>query len=121
VKEQARAAMGRLGRIKPIYAIVAAAGVLLLLGAFLLLRSSPARRPAVTSTAQPVVTPLPQPPAPPVVAPEPTAAKTAQPAHRSARPKQQKWVDPFADGQSNRPKQTTTPRRKAKKKLFEEL
>ncbi|MGB8298125.1 MAG: serine/threonine-protein kinase [Polyangia bacterium] len=121
VKEQARAAMGRLGRIKPIYAIVAAAGVLLLLGAFLLLRSSPARKPAVTSTAQPVVTPLPQPPAPPVVAPAPTAAKAAQPAHRSARPKQQKWVDPFADGQSNKPKQTTTPRRKAKKKLFEEL
>jgi hypothetical protein len=67
-----------------------------------------------------------------VVAPEPTEAKTAQPAHRSARPKHQKWVDPFADGQStkpnpftdgesNKPKQTATPRRKAKKKLYEEL
>ena len=132
VKERVLSAMGRLGRIKPIYAIVAAAGVLLLLGAFLLFRSSPAPRPAATSVAQPVATPLPQPPAPPAVAPEPTEAKAAQPAHRSTRPKRQKWVDPFgdwqptkpnpfADGQSNKPKQTTTPRRKAKKKLFEEL
>jgi serine/threonine-protein kinase len=131
-KELAQSAAGQLGRIKPIYAIVAAAGVLLLLGAFLLLRSSPARKPAVTSTAQPVVTPLPQPPASPVVAPEPTGAKTAQPAHKSARPKQQKWVDPFTDAASNKPNpftggeaskptQTTTPRRKAKKKLYEEL
>jgi serine/threonine-protein kinase len=132
VKDRVRSAMGQLGRIKPIYAIVAAAGVLLLLGTFLLLRLSPAPKPAVTRAAQPVATPLPQPPPPPVVAPEPTAATTAQPAHRSARPKHQKWVDPFTDGASNKPNpftggeaskptQTTTPRRKAKKKLYEEL
>jgi eukaryotic-like serine/threonine-protein kinase len=132
VKDRVQSAMGQLGRIKPIYAIAAAVGVLLLLGAFLLLRLSHAPKPTATSAAQPVVTPLPQPPAPPVVAPEPTEAKTAQPAHRSARPKHQKWVDPFADGQSNKPNpftdggankptQTTTPRHKAKKKLYEEL
>jgi eukaryotic-like serine/threonine-protein kinase len=132
VKERARAAIGQLGRIKPIYAIVAAAGVLLLLGAFLLLRSSPAPKPAATSVAQPVATPLPQAPAPPVVAPEPTEAETAQPAHRFARPKHQKRIDtptdgeaskpnPFTGGESGKPTQTTTPRRKAKKKLFEEL
>jgi len=45
---------------------VAAAGVLLLLGTFLLLRLSHAPKPAATSAAPPVVTPLPQPPAPPV-------------------------------------------------------
>jgi len=132
VRGWVRSAMGQLGRIKPIYAIVAGAGVLLLLGAFLLLRLSHAPKPTATSAAQPVVTPLPQPPAPPVVAPEPTEATAAQPAHRSARPKHQKWVDPFTDGASNKPNpftggaaskptQTTTPRRKAKKKLYEEL
>jgi serine/threonine-protein kinase len=132
VKRGVRSAMGQFGRIKPIYATIAAAGVLLLLGAFLLLRSSPAPKPAVTSTASPVVAPLTPPPALPVAVPEPPEAKTAQPAHRSARPRHQKWVDPFADGESNKPNpftggesnkptQTTTPRRKAKKKLFEEL
>ena len=131
-KELARSAIAQLTRIKPIYAIAAAAGALLLLGALLLFRSSPAPKPTITSTAQPVVTPLPQPPAPPPVAPETTQAKSAQAAPTSARPKHQKWVDPFADGQSNKPnpftdgesnkpKQTTTPRRKAKKKLYEEL
>jgi serine/threonine-protein kinase len=132
LKDRMRSAMAQVGRIKPIYAIVAAAGVLLLLGAFLLLHLSHPPKPTATSAAQPVVTPLPQPPAPPVVAPEPTAATTAEPAHRSARPKHQKSVDPFAvgpstksnpftDGGTNKPAQTTTPRRKAKKKLFEEL
>jgi hypothetical protein len=103
VRGWVRSAMGQLGRIKPIYAIVAGAGVLLLLGAFLLFRLSHAPKPTATSAAQPVVTPLPQPPAPPVVAPEPTEATAAQPAHRSARPKHQKWVDPFTDGASNKP------------------
>ena len=131
-KEMAQSAIGQLNRIKPIHAIIAGTGVLLLLGAFLLLRSSPAPKPAVTGVAQPVATPLPQPPAPPVAAPEPTAATTARPEHRSARPKHQKWIDtptdgeaskpnPFTGGQSNKPAQTTTPRRKARKKLFEEL
>jgi len=91
VRGWVRSAMGQLGPIKPIYAIVAAAGVLLLLGTFLLLRLSHAPKPAATSAAPPVVTPLPQPPAPPVVASEPTEAKAAQPTHKSARPKHQKW------------------------------
>ena len=48
---------------RPIYAIVAGTGVLLLIGAFLLFHSSPAPKPTATTTAQPIVTPLPQPPA----------------------------------------------------------
>ena len=123
-KELARSAMGQLSRIKPVYAIAAAAGALLLLGAFLLFRSSPAPKPTITSTAQPVVTPLPQPPAPSVGTREATEAKPAGVKPASTRAKHQKWVDPFTDGESTRPTKTTTPtspRRKAKKKLFEEL
>jgi len=111
-------------RIKPIHAIVAAAGVLVLLGAFSLLRSGSAPKPVAPSIPHPIVTPLPLPlpPAPPVVAPEPTEAKAAQPARRSARPKQQQWVDPFTSGDFDKPaKPATPPRRKAKQKLFEEL
>ena len=121
-KELARSAMGQLSRIKPIYAIAAAAGALLLLGAFLLFRSSSAPKPTITSTAQPVVAPMPQPPAPSVVAPEATEAKPAGSKPTSTRAKHQKWVDPFTDGESGKPPKTTAPpRRKAKKRLFEEL
>jgi len=123
-KELARPAIGQLSRIKPIYAVVAGAGVLLLLGAFLLFRSSPAPKTAVTNPAPPVVTPLLQPPAPQMVAPEPTEAKPAQAAPTSARPKHQKWVDPFTSGDFDKPAKTTTPappRHKAKRKMFQEL
>ena len=123
-KELARSATGQLSRIKPIYAVVAGAGVLLLLGAFLLFRSSPAPKPTVITTTQPVVTPLPQPPAPPMVAPEPTQTKPAQAAPTSARPKHQKWVDPFTSGDFDKPAKATTPappRHKAKRKMFQEL
>ena len=71
-----------------------------------------------------MVTPLLQPPAPQMVAPEPTEAKPAQAAPTSARPKHQKWVDPFTSGDFDKPAKTTTPappRRKAKRKMFQEL
>ena len=116
--------MGQLSRIKPIYAIVAGTGVLLLLGAFLLFHSSPAPKPTATTTAQPIVTPLPQPPAHPVVTPEPAEAKPAHAAPTSTRPKRQKWVDPFTSGDFDKPAKTTTPappRHKAKRKMFQEL
>jgi serine/threonine-protein kinase len=123
-KKLVRSAKGQLSRIKPIYAVVAGAGVLLMLGAFLLLRSSPAPKPTVTSTAQHVVTTLPQPPAHAVVVPEPEEAKPAQAAPTSAQPKRPKWVDPFTSGDFDKPAKTTTPappRHKAKRKMFQEL
>jgi len=123
-KELARSAIGQLSRIKPIYAVLAGAGVLLLLGAFLLFHSSPAPKPTATTTAQPIVTPLPQPPVHPVVTPEPAEAKPAQAAPTSARPKRPKWVDPFTNGDLDKPAKTTTPeppRHKAKRKMFQEL
>jgi serine/threonine-protein kinase len=135
VKERVLSAMGRLGRIKPIYAIVAAAGVLLILGAFLLLRSSPAPKPPATSVAQPTVAPLPQPPAPSVVTQEPKQDKPAAVKPASTRAKHKKWVDPFTVGESNKPNPFTDgeskkptqnitpepPRHKAKRKMFQEL
>jgi translation initiation factor IF-2 len=97
-------------RIKPIHAIVAAVGVVLLLGAFLLFRSGPAPKPAPLAapkptpapatiaklTPGPTVTPVPvpAPPPPAVSAPEPAplrggeaktqTAKRLQPASPSA-------------------------------------
>jgi serine/threonine-protein kinase len=124
VKGLARSAIGRLSRIKPIYVVVAGTGLLLLLGALVLFRSSPAPKPTVTSTSQPVVTSLPQPPATPVAAPEPTENKPPKAAPASARPKRQKWVDPFTNGDFDKPANPTTPappRRKAKRKMFQEL
>jgi eukaryotic-like serine/threonine-protein kinase len=111
-------------RIKPIYAIVAAAGVLLLLGAFLIFRPHPVPRPTAASRVQPVITPLPAPAAAPVVAPQPTESKPAPAAPTSARPKQTKWVDPFTRGEYGKPKPAKTtapPRHKAQPKLYEEL
>ena len=128
-------AMGRLSRIKPIYVVVAAAGVLLILGAFLLLRSSPAPKPPATSVAQPTVAPLPQPPAPSVVTQETKQDKPAAVKPASTRAKHKKWVDPFTVGESNKPNPFTDgeskkptqnitpepPRHKAKRKMFQEL
>jgi serine/threonine-protein kinase len=120
MKEWARLAMGQVSR-RPIYVVAAGAGVLLLIGALLLLRSSPAPKPTAAHTAAPVVTPLPQ-PAPPVAAPEPAEARPAQPAPTSGRPKRQKWVDPFTSGDSDKPAKTTAPpRHKTKRKMFQEL
>jgi serine/threonine-protein kinase len=100
--ERARSTMQQLSRIKPIYAIVVAAGLLLLLGAFLWFRSSPMPRPVVRGTAHPIVTPLPQPAARPAVAPEATEANPAGVGPEVPRAKQ-------------------APRHKAKRKLIEEL
>jgi serine/threonine-protein kinase len=65
----------RWTKIKPVHAIIAAAGVLLLIGAFLLFRSNPGPKPGTTDTSNPVATPMIvvpiQPtPAPPAIAPE---------------------------------------------------
>jgi serine/threonine-protein kinase len=114
-------------RIKPILAISVAIGVLLLLGAFLLFRPGPAAKPVAPIPVQPLVEPLPLPPAPPArAAPEPTEAKPAVAAPSPARAKRAKWVDPFADGEIGKPKPTkaTAPKSaqpKAKRKLIEEL
>ena len=113
-------------RIKPIHAIVVAAGVLVLLGAYLLLRSGSAPNPVAPSTTHPIVTPLPQPPAPPVATPEPTEAKPSEVVPLSPRAKRAKWVDPFTHGEYDKPKPAkatapTPPRHKANPKLFQEL
>ena len=111
-------------RIKPIHAIVVAAGVLVLLGAFLLLRSGSAPKPGAPSTTHPIVAPLPQPPAPPAATPEPVEASPAKVAPTPARPKRPKWVDPFTSGDFDKPAKTTTPasrRHKANPRLFQEL
>ncbi len=67
--------------IKPVHAIIAgAAGVLLLIGAFLLFRSKPAPEPGTTDTSNPVATPMivvpirPT-PAPPAIVPEAAAVQ----------------------------------------------
>jgi eukaryotic-like serine/threonine-protein kinase len=124
-KEQARSAMGPamawFGRIKPIYAIVAAASVLLLLGAFLLFRSSPTSGPAAPITAHPVVTPLPQ-PAPPVVTPEITENNPAGAGLDSAHTKRGKRLDAVTTDKKPNPFMPSRRSKvKAKEKLFEEL
>jgi serine/threonine-protein kinase len=112
-------------RIKPIHAMVAAIGVLLLLGAFLLWRSGSAPKPAPTKSPTtsakpapvPTVTPLPVPAPPPPVAatsepapmppargglPKPPAARRPQPAlaptgEPGSSPRAKQWHDPFAE------------------------
>ena len=105
--------------IKPIHAIVAAVGVLLLLGLFLLLRSGPAPKPAPVAAAKPTpapttiakpapgptVTPLPAPaPAPPVAAPQPAPLRASEAKAPLAKrlqpvssPRANPWHDPFAN------------------------
>ena len=127
-KEQARSAMGRsmarFGGIKPIYAVVTAASVLLLFGAFLLFRSSPTSGPAAPSTAHPVVTPLPQ-PTPPVVTPEITENNPAGAGLDSAHTKRGKRPGAVTTDKKPNPFMPSSPRprakAKAKEKLFEEL
>jgi serine/threonine-protein kinase len=115
--------------IKPIHAIVAAAGVLvLLLMTFLLLRSGSAHKLPPASPVPSVVSPLPPSPVPAIAAPESTGANPAdgQPeAPRGKRPKRLDGVtstkkpNPFGDSfeSSPRPK----PKSKAKKNLYEDL
>ena len=124
-KEKVRSAMGQamgqLGRIRPIYAIIAAAGVLLLLGAFLFFRSSPTPGTTAPSTAHPVVTPLPQ-PAPLVVTPEITENNPAEAVRDSAHTKRGKRLDAVTTDKKPNPfMPSPRPKAKAKAKLFEEL
>ena len=111
--------MGRLSRVKPIYAIVAGAGLLLLFGALLLLRASPVAKPTAPSAAQPVVTPLPQPPAPSVAMPEPSGASPGGGGPEPSRARRGKLPDAVPDKKPN--PFTPSPRHKAKPKLFQEL
>jgi serine/threonine-protein kinase len=118
-KPWAWSAMGRLSRVKPIYAIVAGAGLLLLFGALLLLRASPVAKPTAPSAAQPVVTPLPQPPAPSVAMPEPSGASPGGGGPEPSRARRGKLPDAVPDKKPN--PFTPSPRHKAKPKLFQEL
>ncbi len=115
-----------LTRIKPVYAIIAVAGVLLLLAAFLLLRSASSHKPQVI----PVATPRPPSPAPSMVAPDSTMANPADSRLEAPRAKRSKRSsgttdmkkpnpfnrDPF-DPAPSRPK----PKTKTKKNLYDDI
>ena len=118
-------------RIKPIYAVVAAAGVLLLLlVTFLLLRSGSAHKLPPANPVPSVVSPLPPLLAPAIAAPESTGANPADGQPEVPRGKRSKRLDgvtstkkpnPFGDPfeSSSRPK--PKPKSKAKKNLYEDL
>jgi len=114
-------------RIKPVYAIIAAAGVLvLLLVTFLLMRSGSAHNPPAVYPVPSVVAPLPPSPAPAIATPEPTEAKIVGVAPESPSGKRSKRSDgvnapkkanPMGDPFESSPR----PKSKAKKKLYEDL
>ena len=118
--------MRRWGAIKPIHAIVAVTAVLLLLGAFLLLRPKPVAKP--TNMTNPVPAPVlvaptqpPPAPPPPTVKPEPSPVQPAlvEPEPPSGKPaKSAKPASP-----ANRAKRPTSPspKPKAKRQLIQEL
>jgi serine/threonine-protein kinase len=116
-----------LNRIKPVYAIVAAVGVLvLLLVTFLLLRSGAAHKPPAASLAPSVVSPSLPSPAPGIAKPEPTEASPAGVITESQSGKRSKRSDgvnspkkaiPLGDPFESSPR----PKSKAKKKLYEDL
>jgi len=118
-------------RIKPIHAIVAAAGVLLLLlVTFLLLRSGSAHKLPPASPVPSVVSPLPPSSVPALAAPESTGANPADGQPEAPRGKHSRRFDgvtstkkpnPFGDPfeSSSRPK--PKPKSKAKKNLYEDL
>jgi serine/threonine-protein kinase len=122
-------ALPRWTRIKPVHAIIAAAGVLLLIGAFLLFRSKPAPEPGTTDTSNPVATPMIvvpiQPtPAPPAIAPE---AAPVQPEVRpglgepeSPRSKPVKSAKPTVPAGREKAKQPTSGS-KTKRQLIKQL
>ena len=110
-------------RIKPVYAVVAAAGVLvLMLVTFLLLRSGSAHKPQAVIPAPSVVTPLPPSPAPAIATPEPTGANPAAPrgkrSKRSDGTTGTKKPNPF-DGDTF--DSSPRPKPKTKKKLYEDI
>jgi len=113
-------------RIKPSHAVIAAVGVLLLLGAFLKIRFRQAARHATTEMVQPwVAPPLPQPPAPaPAATPEPNPPKANAVLPALPRVKRAKWVDPFSTGDFGKaqPAKAAAPERPTpNRKLIEDL
>ncbi|MGB8299254.1 MAG: serine/threonine-protein kinase [Polyangia bacterium] len=115
-------------RIKPVYAAVAAAAVLVLLGAFFLLRSKPLPKPAGLSNrvSAPVpVAPTQPPPAPPPLPVEPEPAPV-QPALAKPEPpsvKPAKSAKPASPANREKAKHlgTRSPAPKAKRQLIKEL
>jgi serine/threonine-protein kinase len=115
-------------RLRPIHALVAAAGVLLLVGAFLLFRSGPASNPPAETITPPavspvVVTPIPPLPAPPAAKPEPAQIQPALVAPEPARAKPAKSAKPAVPAGRARAKAPATPsaQPKAKRQLIKEL
>jgi hypothetical protein len=115
-------------RLRPIHALVAAVGVLLLIGAFLLFRSSPISKPPAETIPAPavspvIVTPIPPLPAPPVAAPEPAHVQPALVAPEPARAKPAKSAKPAVPAGRARAKAPATPsaQPKTKRQLIKEL
>ena len=115
-------------RLRPIHALIAAAGVLLLVGAFLLFRSSPAPSPPAETIKAPavspvIVTPIPPLPEPPVAAPEPAQVQPAEVAPEPARAKPAKSAKSVVPAGRARAKAPATPsaQPKAKRQLIKEL
>ena len=115
-------------RLRPIHALIAAAGVLLLVGAFLLFRSGPISKPPAETIPAPavspvVVTPIPPLPAPAVAAPEPAQVQPALVAPEPARAKPAKSAKPAVPAGRARAKAPATPsaQPKAKRQLIKEL
>lgn len=119
----------RWTRIGPVHVIVAAVGVVLLLGAYLLFRSRPESQPATTTTNNPVTAPMivepirPTPEPAVVVAPEPEQVKPTAVEPESPRAKPAKTSKPGAPAGREKAKRPNTPSPppKAKRQLIEEL
>jgi Serine/threonine protein kinase len=116
-------------RIKPIHAIIVAAGALLLLGAFLLFRSGPVSVPATTKVNNPVVSPIITAPIPPpsatpvLVTPESTEIKPVGLGSEPPRAKRAKTTAPADTAGREKVRQPTrpSPKPKIKRRLIEQL
>ena len=116
----------RWRRLKPGHAIVAAAAVLLLFGAYLLFRPRPAPKPASTSATNPVSTPVlsapnQPPPAPPAMKPEPSQVQPASVKPGSPHSKPGKSAKPAFPAGRERAKQPTAPSPVPKRQLIKDL
>jgi hypothetical protein len=113
-------------RLRPIHALVAAAGMLLVIGAFLLFRSSPASNPPAETIHAPaaspvIVTPIPPLPAPPAAKPEPAQIQPVAPEPARAKPaKSAKPAVPAGRARAKAPAMPS-PQPKAKRQLIKEL
>jgi serine/threonine-protein kinase len=115
-------------RLRPIHSLVVVAGILLLVGAFLLFRSSPISKPPAETIPAPavspvIVAPIPPLPAPAVAAPEPARVQPALVAPEPARAKPAKSAKPAVPAGRARAKAPATPsaQPKAKRQLIKEL